>query len=91
MNYGGYALAHTLSNGWFYQLVLAMKSVAEKQGLNFILIKLFEYINTQNGEVKSLTINGENIEFDAVIASSDYHHNLNHFWIASSRNYDEQY
>lgn len=90
MNYGGYALGTHYPMGGFYQLVLAMKSVAEKQGAKFHFNKTVEYINTQNGEVKSLTINGENIEFDAVIASSDYHHtetllDLNY------RNYDENY
>lgn len=90
MNYGGYALGTHYPMGGFYQLVLAMKSVAEKQGAKFHFNKTVEYINTQNGEVKSLTINGENIEFDAVIASSDYHHTES-LLDSEFRNYDEQY
>lgn len=90
MNYGGYALGTHYPMGGFYQLVLAMKSVAEKQGAKFHFNKTVEHINTQNGEVKSLTINGENIEFDAVIASSDYHHTES-LLDSEFRNYDEQY
>lgn len=90
MNYGGYALGTHYPMGGFYQLVLAMKSVAEKQGAKFHFNKTVECINTQNGEVKSLTINGENIEFDAVIASSDYHHTES-LLDSEFRNYDEQY
>lgn len=74
MNYGGYALGTHYPMGGFYQLVLAMKSVAEKQGAQFHFNKNIDSINATNGKVHSLTINGENHVFDAVIASSDYHH-----------------
>lgn len=74
MNYGGYALGTHYPIGGFYQLVLAMKKVAENQGAIFHFNKTVESINTQNGKVRSLTINGETYEFDIVIASSDYHH-----------------
>lgn len=90
MNYGGYALGTHYPKGGFYQLVLAMKKVGETQGATFHFNKTVESINTQNGEVSSLTINGETYTFDAVIASSDYHHTetlLN----KDLRNYSEVY
>ncbi len=90
MNYGGYALGTHYPVGGFYQLVLAMKNVAEKQGANFHFNKTVESINTQNGKVKSLTINGEDYEIDTVIASSDYHHTET-LLDTSYRNYDEDY
>lgn len=74
MNYGGYALGTHYPIGGFYQLVLAMQQVAEKQGAIFHFNKTVEKINTKNNKVTSLQINGENLEFDAIIASSDYHH-----------------
>lgn len=74
MNYGGYALGTHYPKGGFYQLVLAMKEVAENQGAVFHFNKTVESINTQNGKVRSLTINGKIHEFDAILASSDYHH-----------------
>ncbi|PRD48492.1 phytoene desaturase family protein [Sphingobacterium haloxyli] len=90
MNYGGYALGTHYPLGGFYQLVLAMKSVAEKQGANFHFNKTVERIITQHGVVKCLIINGENYEFDAVIASSDYHHTET-LLDAAYRNYSEAY
>jgi len=90
MNYGGYALGTHYPLGGFYQLVLAMKNVAEKQGVAFHFNKIVESINIQTDKVKSLTINGENYEFDAVIASSDYHHTETLLG-KEHRNYDEAY
>jgi phytoene desaturase len=90
MNYGGYALGTHYPMGGFYQLVLAMKKVAENQGATFHFNKTVESINTQNGEVTSLTINGETYEFDAVIASSDYHHTET-LLSKDLRNYSEAY
>lgn len=90
MNYGGYALGTHYPKGGFYQLVLAMKKVAENQGAAFHFNQTVESINTDNGKVRSLTINGETYEFDAVVASSDYHHTetlLNKAY----RNYSEEY
>ncbi|MBK6610096.1 MAG: phytoene desaturase [Sphingobacteriales bacterium] len=90
MNYGGYALGTHYPIGGFYQLVLAMKSVAEKQGAIFHFNSKVEKIHTDNKKATSLQINGVNHEFDAVIASSDYHHTetlLNE----EHRNYTEEY
>ena len=90
MNYGGYALGTHYPEGGFYQLVLAMKQVAERQGAIFHFNHTVENINTQNDKVISLTINREILEFDTIIASSDYHHTetlLNE----ENRNYSEKY
>lgn len=90
MNYGGYALGTHYPMGGFYQLVLAMQQVAEKQGAVFHFNKTVEKINTANNKITSLQINGENIAFDAVIASSDYHHTET-LLDESLRNYTEEY
>ncbi|OCA80200.1 phytoene dehydrogenase [Chryseobacterium contaminans] len=74
MNYGGYVLGTKYPMGGFYQLVLAMKEVAEKQGVTFHFNHNVQKINTENGKAVSITIEGKDYEFDAVIASSDYHH-----------------
>lgn len=74
MNYGGYVLGTHYPMGGFYQLVLAMKKVAEAQGVIFHFDSKVEKINAENGKVSSLQINGQLQDFDAVIASSDYHH-----------------
>lgn len=74
MNYGGYVLGTHYPMGGFYQLILAMKKVAESQGAVFHFNSKVEKINGENGKVTSLQINGKVQNFDAVIASSDYHH-----------------
>ncbi|SFT08500.1 phytoene desaturase family protein [Sphingobacterium wenxiniae] len=90
MNYGGYALGTHYPLGGFYQLVLAMKKIAEKQGVSFHFNKTVERINTQTDKVKSLTIDSKNYEFDVVVASSDYHHTET-LLDREYRNYDETY
>ena len=90
MNYGGYALGTHYPMGGFYQLVLAMQQVAEKQGAIFHFNKTVEKINTSHNKITSLQINGENITFDTVIASSDYHHTET-LLEERLRNYTEEY
>lgn len=90
MNYGGYVLGTYYPKGGFYQLVLAMKKVAEEQGAIFHFNYNVEKINVKDKKVSSLVINGEIHEFDEVIASSDYHHTetlLNEEY----RNYTSEY
>lgn len=90
MNFGGYKMGTWYPMGGFYQLVLAMQKVAESQGVVFHFNHSVEKINTENGKVTSLLINGKKMEFDAVVASSDYHHTetlLNN----EERNYTEEY
>lgn len=90
MNYGGYVLGTKYPMGGFYQLVLAMKKVAEKQGVHFHFNHDVQKINIEKGKAASLTIDGENYEFDAIIASSDYHHTET-LIPKSLRNYDKAY
>ena len=90
MNYGGYALGTHYPMGGFYQLVLAMKKVAEKQGAIFHFDSNVEKINVRNGSVHSLTVNGKELQFDAAIASSDYHHTET-LLEEEYRNYTEDY
>lgn len=90
MNYGGYALGTHYPMSGFYQLVLAMKKVAEKQGAIFHFDSNVEKINVRNGSVDSLTVNGKELQFDAVIASSDYHYTET-LLEEEYRNYTEDY
>jgi phytoene desaturase len=90
MNYGGYVLGTWYPMGGFYQLVLGMKKVAEEQGAVFHFNQNVEKIITKEGVAKGIVVNGELKEFDAIIASSDYHHTetlLNN----ELRNYNEKY
>lgn len=90
MNYGGYLLGTWYPMGGFYELVKAMKAIAEAQGANFHFNHNVEKLNTENGKVRSLTINGKECAFDVVIASSDYHHTET-LLEERYRNYSESY
>ncbi len=90
MNYGGYALGTWYPMGGFYQLVLAMKKVAQEQGASFYFNQTVENIAPADDGTVSLTINGLPQTFDAVIASSDYHHTET-LLAEKFRNYDEAY
>ncbi len=90
MNYGGYALGTWYPMGGFYQLVSAMKKVAEEQGAVFHFNHNIEKIVAEDGQAVGIVVNEEFKEFDAIIASSDYHHTetlLN----TDLRNYGEEY
>lgn len=90
MNYGGYVLGTWYPIGGFYQLVSAMQQIGEMQGAKFHFSQPVEEICTKEGKVTGLVINGEELSFDAVIASSDYHH-TEKLLDPSLRNYTEEY
>ncbi|RWW96731.1 phytoene desaturase family protein [Flavobacterium cerinum] len=90
MNYGGYVLGTWYPMGGFYQLVLGMKKVAEEQGAVFHFNQNVEKIITEEGVAKGIMVNGEFKEFDAIIASSDYHHTET-LLSSELRNYGEKY
>ena len=90
MNYGGYVLGTKYPMGGFYQLVLAMQQVAESLGTTFHFNTQVENIIVDENRVTGLQINGQIEEFDAVIASSDYHHTET-LLPANFRNYTEGY
>ncbi len=74
MNYGGYALGTWYPIGGFYQLVLAMKAVAEQQGVTFHFNHPVQKIITEQNNVTGIKVNGEILNFDAVVSSADYQH-----------------
>nr|WP_317041805.1 phytoene desaturase family protein [Sphingobacterium sp. CZ-UAM] len=90
MNYGGYALGTHYPKGGFYQLVLAMQQVAEKQGATFHFDHNVDALKIENNRITSLYINGAYHAFDLVVASADYHH-IETLLAPELRNYDEDY
>ena len=90
MNYGGYVLGTHYPMGGFYSLVSAMKKVAENQGVHFHFNHSIEKIYVENNRAVSIEVNGKILEFDSIIASSDYHHTEN-LLDAEYKNYDENY
>ncbi|KQM20157.1 phytoene desaturase family protein [Chryseobacterium sp. Leaf201] len=91
MNYGGYKLGTWYPMGGFSKIIDAMKEVAEDHGTEFYLNADVQKINVENKQVSSLTVNQEEIDFDVIIASSDYHHTESKLLPEEYRNYDEDY
>lgn len=91
MNYGGYALGTHYPQGGFYKLVEAMESVAAEAGAQFHYNACAEKIKSEEKRVKSITVNGEELEFDAVIGASDYHHTESLLEDTHAKNYPESY
>lgn len=91
MNYGGYKLGTWYPMGGFSKVIEAMKTVAENQGVKFHFNANVEKIIVKNNKVTSLLINGKEIDFDTIIASSDYHHTESKLLPEEFRNYKESY
>lgn len=91
MNYGGYKLGTWYPMGGFSQIIQAMADIAQKQGVTFHTNAEVSQIKVQNKLAKSLIINGEEFEFDIIIASSDYHHTEQKLLKPEHRNYNEEY
>ena len=91
MNYAGLKLGTWYPVGGFGKVVDAMKTVAEQNGAIFHFNSAVEKIEVENNRVSNLIINGEKLEFDAVIASADYHHVENKLLPPQYKNYSESY
>jgi phytoene desaturase len=91
MNYGGYKLGTWYPMGGFSKIIDAMKEVAGDHGTRFHLNADVQQINVKNNQAASLTVNGEDIDFDVVIASCDYHHTESKLLVKEYRNYTEEY
>lgn len=90
MNYGGYVLGTHYPMGGFYSLVSAMKKVAENQGVHFHFNHSIEKIHVENNSAVSIEVNGKILEFDSIIASSDYHHTES-LLDEQYKNYNDEY
>ena len=91
MNYAGLKLGTWYPIGGFSKVIDAMILVAEKNGAHFHLNAPVEQIEIENNRAKKIIVNGESIDFDAVIASADYHHVESKLLKPEYRNYDEKY
>ena len=91
MNYGGFKLGTYYPMGGFVKVIEAMTDVAKKQGVKIYLNSEIQKINIKEGQARSLTVNGAEVDFDVIIASSDYHHTEQHLLDKQYRNYDDKY
>lgn len=91
MNYGGYKLGTWYPMGGFSKIIDAMADVAKEQGVHFHVNSNIDSIKIDKNKATAVSVNGKDIEFDTVIASSDYHHTENNLIAKEYRNYSEDY
>ncbi|AWX45538.1 All-trans-zeta-carotene desaturase [Flagellimonas maritima] len=74
MNFADFGLGTWHPRGGMYEIIKAMKNLAEELGVKIHTNSPVDVINVSNGKVKGISSKGENIEADYVISGADYHH-----------------
>ena len=74
MNFADFGLGTWHPKGGMYEIVKAMKTLAESLGVSIHTNSNVEKINVDKGKVKSITVNGINIVSDVILSGADYHH-----------------
>ncbi len=90
MNFADFGLGTWHPKGGMYQIILAMRNLAEELGVSIHTNSPVEKILVESGVVSGILSNGEQIDSDIVISGADYHHSetlLDH----SYRQYSEGY
>ncbi|PQV48943.1 phytoene desaturase [Jejuia pallidilutea] len=74
MNYADFGLGTWHPRGGMYEVIKAMKNLAESLGVKFYTNSNIEKINVEDKHAKSIIVNGETKTFDVVLSGADYHH-----------------
>jgi phytoene desaturase len=91
MNYADLVLGTWYPMGGMHQIVQAMVSIAEQQGVKIILNQEVTHIAVTQGRAKEVHTGTNVYPADAVIAGSDYHHTEQQLLDPEYRRYDEAY
>ena len=74
MNYADFGLGTWHPKGGMYQIILAMRQLAEELGVTINVNSNVTNINVENSTSTSITVNGKTLKFDVVLSGADYHH-----------------
>ncbi|MCA0153277.1 phytoene desaturase family protein [Winogradskyella vincentii] len=74
MNFADFGLGTWHPKGGMYEIIKAMKALAESLGVRINTDCNVEMINVENGKASGIIANGENIKSDVVLSGADYHH-----------------
>jgi phytoene desaturase len=74
MNFADFGLGTWHPKGGMYEIIKAMKALAESLGVTINTNCNVELINVENDKVSGIIVNGENIKSDVVLSGADYHH-----------------
>ncbi len=91
MNYADMALGTWYPMGGMHNIIYAMKSIAEEQGVVFKTNTNVEAIKSVGRNVKGVFTNNEYYEADIVVGGADYHHVDQHLLAPNVRMYSDDY
>ncbi|PTT01508.1 phytoene desaturase [Pedobacter sp. HMWF019] len=91
MNYAGLKLGTWYPKGGFGKVIQAMKTVAEKQGVQFHTGTAVTALEVEGKHIVKLSYEKGAKVYDGVIAAADYHHIEEKLLSQPHRNYSEQY
>jgi phytoene desaturase len=74
MNFADFGLGTWHPKGGMYEIIKAMKSLAESLGVKIYINSNVEKINVENGKTTGITVNGNFIASNVVLSGADYHH-----------------
>lgn len=74
MNYADFGLGTWHPKGGMYEIVKAMKNLAEEIGVKIHTDSAALKINVENNKAVGININGKDIIADVVLSGADYHH-----------------
>ncbi|WP_431137425.1 phytoene desaturase family protein [Psychroserpens mesophilus] len=74
MNYADFGLGTWHPKGGMYEVIKAMKSLAESLGVRIHTNSSVEKIVVEHKNATSVIVNGDTKHFDVVLSGADYHH-----------------
>lgn len=74
MNFADFGLGTWHPKGGMYEIILAMKALAESLGVKINTNSPVSKINIENKKARSIIVNNEEYYFDIVLSGADYHH-----------------
>jgi len=74
MNFADFGLGTWHPKGGMYEIVKAMKKLAESLGVSFYTHSNVTKINVEHTQAKSIIVNGKTIHSDVILSGADYHH-----------------
>lgn len=91
MNYADMVLGTWYPNGGMNKIVDGMVSLAMEKGVKFEYNSSVQALNMNSTKIKSISVNGNDLPFDHVVAGADYHHVEQHLLPKKFRRYSEEY
>ena len=91
MNYADVKLGTWFPVGGMSEIVKAMRSLAEENGVQFLFNQNVEEIKTVDGKATGVVVNGEYREADVIVSGADYHFTETKLLHHHDQSYSEAY